>query len=153
MERPINTKEAPSADRPVVRPRVRILNLRLLVETLIVAAIVGPAIYFWYSDQTNRTAEAMLKRGEELVKEKDDAAAAKYYFQYLKLNPGNADVQVRLAETFDRAAREAAGKVRSVEYYYQDWNGAVGEATRLAPTTGRIADRTAAVRSGRGRGT
>ena len=63
MERPMKTKQTPSADRPVAGRRLkRILNLRLLVETLIVAAIVGPAGDLWYCYQTNRTADAMLER-------------------------------------------------------------------------------------------
>ena len=94
MERPMKTKQTPSADRPVARPRFkRILNLRLLVETLIVAAIIGPAGYAWYCYQVKHTADAMLDRAKETVEEKDDAAAAQYYFQYLKLKPGDADVR------------------------------------------------------------
>ena len=93
--------------------------MRLLVETLIVAAIIGPAAYFWYWWQVKRTADAMLERAAKLVEEKDDAAAAQYYFQYLKLRPDDADVQVLLAESYDRAAKDMAGKPRAVEYYYQ----------------------------------
>ena len=120
MERPMKTKQTPPADRPVPRPRLkRILNLRLLLETLIVAAIVGPAGYFWYSYQTNRTAGAMLDQAQKKVAEKDDAAAAKYYFQYLKLKPGDPVAQVLLAEACDRAAKGPAAKARAVEYYFQ----------------------------------
>ncbi len=116
----MKTKQTPSADRPVAGPRLkRILNLRLLVETLIVAAIVGPAGYFWYCYQTNRTADAMLERAQKLVDEKDDDDAAKHYFQYLKLKPGDATAQVLLAETFGRAAKDSADKARAVGYYYQ----------------------------------
>lgn len=120
MERPMKTEQTPSPERPAVRPRIRrILNLRVLVETLIVAAIIGPAVYFWYAYQVKRTADAMLERAQNLVEEKDDAAAAQYYFQYLKLKPGDADAQVLLAETFDRAAKGWAEKPQAVEYYYQ----------------------------------
>ncbi len=102
------------------RPRLkRILNLRLLTETLIVAAIVGPAAYFWYSYRLNRTAGALLQRAKELVEKKDDAAAAKYYFDYLKLEPGDANAQILLAETYDRAAKGSNAKAQAVEYYYQ----------------------------------
>ena len=109
-----------SADRPKGRSKVRsVLNLRLLVETLIVAAIIGPGIYIWYYFQVRHAAAAMLERAQELVDKKDDAGAAQYYFQYLKLKPADADVQLLLAETFDRAAKGLGGKSRAVEYYYQ----------------------------------
>jgi cellulose synthase operon protein C len=110
---------APPA-RPVPAPRRRrILNLRLLVETLIVAAVIAPIAYAWYSWQVKRSAEAMLERAKNLATEKDDAAAAQYYFQYLKLKPGDADVQVMLAESYDRAAKDMLSKQRAVEYYYE----------------------------------
>ncbi len=113
-------RSPPAANRPSARSRIRrVLNTRLLVETLIVAAIIGPAAYFWYWWQVKRTADAMLERAGKLAAEKDDAAAAQYYFQYLKLRPDDADVQVLLAESFDRAAKDMAGKPRAVEYYYQ----------------------------------
>ncbi len=107
MEQPGNGKQtSDSADRPKARSKVRtVLNLRLLVETLIVAAIIGTGIYVWYYYQVRHVAAAMLERAQELVEKKDDAGAAQYYFQYLKLKPGDADVQILLAETFDRAAK------------------------------------------------
>jgi tetratricopeptide (TPR) repeat protein len=121
MNRSTNeSKPSSASSRETDRPRIkRILNLRLLVETLVVAAVLGPAIYGWYCLQVKRTAAAMLERAAELAKNKDDAAAAQYYFQYLKLRPDDAGVQVLLAETFDRAVKDERGKARAVEYYYQ----------------------------------
>ncbi len=121
MEQRTNPGQTPaSSDRPAAKPKLRrILNLRLLVETLIVAAVIVPAAYAWYWWQVKRTADAMLVRAEKLTDEKDDAAAAQYYFQYLKLKPGDADAQVLLAESYDRAAKDMAGKPRAIEYYYQ----------------------------------
>jgi hypothetical protein len=121
MDDPSATRgPAPAAYRPPARSRVRrVLNTRLLIETLIVAAIIAPAAYFWYRWQVKRTADAMLVRAGEKVEQKDDLAAAQYYFQYLKLQPDNADVQVRLAETFDRGAKDPRSKARAVDYYYQ----------------------------------
>lgn len=106
----------PSAAGPKTK---RVFNLRLLVETLIVAAILGPAIYLWYSWQLTRIEAAMLERAKELSENKDDRAAAQYYFQYLKLRPEDADVQVLLTESFDRAAVGLREKGRAVQYYYQ----------------------------------
>jgi len=113
--------QSPSASsRPAARSKtVRIFNTRLLLGTLIAAAVIGPAAYFWYALQVRWTAEAMLERAATLVEEKNDAQAAQYYFQYLKLRPDDADVQVLLAETFDRAAKDAASKAQAVEYFYQ----------------------------------
>ena len=119
MDDSSGTRRPSGTDRPPGRPTVRrMLNTRLLVETLIVAAIIGPAAYFWYLWQVKRTADTILERAATLVEQKDDAAAAQYYFQYLKLRPGDADAQVRLAETFDRAAK-GPGKSRAVQYYYE----------------------------------
>jgi tetratricopeptide (TPR) repeat protein len=116
----MKTKEASKPDRPAPRPMIRrIINLRLLVETLIVAAIIAPAAYFWYYFQMQRTAGAMLERANKLAAENDHAAAAQYYFQYLKLKPRDVDAQILLAETFDRAAKGTTGKAQAVEYYYQ----------------------------------
>ena len=121
MDQMSDTNQSPSAsNRPAARSRtMRIFNTRLLLRTLIAAAIIGPAVYFWYAVQVKRTAEAMLDRAATLVEEKNDASAAQYYFQYLKLRPNDADVQVLLAETFDRAAKDASAKAQAVEYYYQ----------------------------------
>ena len=113
-------RSSPAANRQAATSRIRrVLNTRLVVETLIVAAIIGPAAYFWYWWQVKRTADAMLERAGKLAAEKDDAVASQYYFQYLKLRPDDANVQVLLAESYDRAAKDMAGKPRAVEYYYQ----------------------------------
>ena len=114
--------------------------MRLLVETLIVAAIIGPAAYFWYSYQVKRTADAMLERAKKLAEEKDDAAAAQYYFQYLKLRPGDADAQVLLAEDV-RPRRQGAGGERTERSNttIRRWEWRRRKTTGPAPTTGRIA--------------
>jgi len=115
MTSPTSTEET-----PVPRPKTqRVLNVRLLVETLIAAAVFAAGGAVWYYWQLNRTADAMLDRAEKLIKEGDDRAAAQYYFQYLKIRPENAEVQVLLAETFDRATKDARGKDQAVKYYYQ----------------------------------
>ncbi len=93
--------------------------MRLLIETLIAAAIIAPLGYVWYSVQVRRTAATLLDRAAALVKEGDDAKAAQYYFQYLKLRPDDPDAQILLAETFDRAAKDPAAKAQAVEYFYQ----------------------------------
>ncbi len=124
----MTTKQTPPADRGAVRPKLkRILNLRLLVETLVVAAVVGPAVYLWYSYQVNRTADALLERARKLeLEEKDYKGAADDYFQYLKLKPNDANAQILLAEAFDRAGKDPN---RAIEYYYQ----AIGVAPDYRP--------------------
>ena len=104
---------------------MRILNVRLLVETLIVAAILAPAIYVWYSWQVKRTAAAMLERAGKLTEDKDDRAAAQYYFQYLKLRPDDAGVQVLLAESFDRACSRVP-RMRGTWYALLFLGGTIG---------------------------
>ena len=123
----MTTKQTPPADRGAVRPKLkRILN-SLLVETLVVAAVVGPAVYLWYSYQVNRTADALLERARKLeLEEKDYKGAADDYFQYLKLKPNDANAQILLAEAFDRAGKDPN---RAIEYYYQ----AIGVAPDYRP--------------------
>ena len=132
MGRPLNAKhEPPAAERPGAKSKYRrALNVRLLVQTLIVLAVVGLGAYGWYYYQVQNTAAAMLERAGKLVEDKDDAAAAQYYFQYLKLNPRDADVRVLLAETYDRAAKNRAQKPQAVEYYYQALGVAPAEKKR-----------------------
>jgi tetratricopeptide (TPR) repeat protein len=134
MKRAMKTEQTPPTDRPVARPRLkRILNLRLLVETLIVAAILGPAGYGWYYYQSQRLADAMLERAKEKADEKKDFAAAEYYRQYLTMKRGGAEAerpdawsgapagvraQVLLAEAFGRATKGQPSD-QAITYYYE----------------------------------
>ena len=135
------TEPSGALDSAAARPRTRrILDVRLLVETLIVAAILAPAAYFWYSYQLKRAAAAMLERAHDLAENNDDRAAAQYYFQYLKLRPDDVDTQVLLAKTYDRAAKGPREKESAVPYFYQALERShARRAARVASPLGGVA--------------
>ncbi len=115
--------------RPTERREVkRQLNVRLLVGTLIVASVAGPAAYYLRGVQVKRTAGAFLSRAESLEQEEKWAEAASDLFRYLQLRPDDVDVRIRLAETFGKsAAQDARLKQRSVDLYYRAVGVAAGE--------------------------
>jgi len=105
-----------SPDRRQTR---RVLNVPLLIGTGVVLVVLAPAVYGWWYVQSNRTADAFLERAEVLEKEGRLSAAAAYIHRYLKLNPDDLKTQVRLAETYDRAAEDLRGKARASEFYFE----------------------------------
>lgn len=102
------------------------LNVRLLVGTLIVVAVLGPATYFWREFQITRTAGSFLSRADQLEKEAKWGEAAGHLFRYLQLRPDEANVRIRLAENFGKsAAKNVRLKSRAINLYYH----ALGVAT------------------------
>lgn len=97
----------------------RMLNVRLLVGTLIAAAVVLAAAYFWHGYQAGRAAEALLVRADTLEEEGDWASAAEYISRYLKLRPDDPRARVRLAETFDKCAWHYRRKRIAIDLYYR----------------------------------
>ena len=111
------------------------------------------------AEKMQKAADEMRQAGSGTAKAADDAAmvkdydtAAKYCFQYLKLKPGDVDVQVLLAETFGRAAKDRGSKVQAVNDDYQAIGASVGEKSGPAAATGRTASGNRTVRSSRRRG-
>jgi tetratricopeptide (TPR) repeat protein len=102
------------------------LNLPLLIGTLGAVVALGPAGYCWHAYQTTRTAEAFLEEAGRLEAHGEFAKAAGYLHQYLRVDPDDADVRIRLAETFDKSARDLQTKWRAKDLYY--------EALRAAPS-------------------
>ena len=96
----------------------RMLNVPWLVGTLVLAAVLAPAAYFWHGYQAGLAAGELLKRADTLEKEKKWKAAAVCIHRFLKVHPDDSDARVRLAETFDESARLPAEKVTAVAYYY-----------------------------------
>jgi tetratricopeptide (TPR) repeat protein len=113
--------ETPREDRQPARGRKtrRLLNVRLLVGTLIALAILAPAAWWWRSLQVRRTAGALLERADDLAEDEDFAAASSYLLRYLELYPNDADVKVRLAQTFDRSVKGPRGKASVVQRYQE----------------------------------
>jgi tetratricopeptide (TPR) repeat protein len=110
-----------------------VLNTRLLAGTLIATAILATGAYIWRAVQVRRTAAALLDRAEALAEE-NPAAAASYLTHYLELRPGaagNDKVKIRLAEVFDKAARNGGEKLGAAELY--------ADALVVAPDEQRVA--------------
>ena len=59
-------KDSRSAKRPKTRTQ-RVLNVPVLVGTIVVLAVLGPAAYFWHEYQIHRMSDAFLVRADALV--------------------------------------------------------------------------------------
>jgi len=97
----------------------RVLNLPLLIGTLVAVAVLGPAVYFWHWYQVGHIGGAFLERANVLEKEEEWRSAASYLYRYLRLHPDNMDVQIQLAETFDRSVETPRQKARAIGLYYR----------------------------------
>ena len=133
--RPDHEDSRPTEIRQVKRQ----LNVRLLSVTLIVAAVLGPAAYFWREFQVKRTAGAFLSRADSLEKDEEWTQAASHLFRYLQLRPDDADVRIRLAKVFDKpAAQDARLKSRAVDLYYRAVS--VASPEQRSALRGRLAE-------------
>lgn len=115
------------------RLRRRVLNVRLLVRSLVMAAMLAPAAYFWHAFQVDRKATVLLDRAGEMEKSEDWLGAAQSIHRFLKLRPDDVAAKIRLAEDFDHAAATAREKSRAAEYY--------ATAIGLAPERTDLRDR------------
>ena len=116
----------------------REVNVRLLAATVAVVAVAAAAAYFWHAHQIEPLAKAFLDRAETLEGQDQFSDAAGYLFRYVSLQPENLEGHIRLAQTFDRSAKNANQKTRAVQLYLQ----AIGLATdrpELRLRLGRIA--------------
>jgi tetratricopeptide (TPR) repeat protein len=116
------------------RKTIRVLNMRLLAGTIIVLAILAPALYFWNRYQTWRSAHSFLERAGQLEDGGELRAAADYLNRYLQLYPNDGAVRLRVAKDFDRSSKDDQSKRRAIELYYQALAYAGGDdvpATRI----------------------
>jgi tetratricopeptide (TPR) repeat protein len=97
----------------------KVLNTRLLAWTLIVLAIVGPAVYLIFRWQISHTAKAIRDQAEAYCKEEKWPQAADYYFRYLELNPHDSQARIQLAETYARAFPGSRRRDRTIDLFYQ----------------------------------
>ncbi|MCL4849967.1 MAG: tetratricopeptide repeat protein [Bryobacteraceae bacterium] len=95
------------------------VNTRFLL--LLAAGIPALAIaaYFWHGYQVRRNADALLARADKLAAEEEWSRAAETLYRYLKLKPDAIEARVRLAETYDRAAKTPERKRRAVSLYFE----------------------------------
>lgn len=95
------------------------LNPRVLVYTIVGLLALLPTAFLWHQFQIYRNSGKLLAQAERLADQEDWRASATMYFHYLKLRPDDAKSWVRLAQTFDRAAKTYNEKQKAVELYFQ----------------------------------
>jgi len=118
MARLIPGRGGSQRDGPdTVRQKRRRFRLRLLVGTMIAGAVLALGAYLWHARQVARTAAALLQQADDFQQQGNWQRAAECLHRYLQFRPDDAVVQVRLAETFDKAATHAQFKLRAVELY------------------------------------
>ncbi len=114
-----NGSSGTDSQTPDRRTMRRAFNLRLVVGTLIVLAVLAPAAYCWHAYQLDRATESLLDQADRLAREEDFKNAAEYLNRYLRVHPDEADVRVRLAETFDKSAQDPGAKWRAKDLYFE----------------------------------
>lgn len=120
-----------STRRADKRKSRRVLNLPLLIGTLAVAAVLGPGAYFWHQRQVGRTAVAFLDQAARFEEEGNWHEAATYLLRYQRLRPDDAEAKIRLAETYDKSAKDRWQKSVAIDRYYVAV-GVAGDAKRTA---------------------
>ncbi|HUT92892.1 MAG TPA: tetratricopeptide repeat protein [Thermoguttaceae bacterium] len=107
----------------------KVLNVRLLLGTFVAVVVLGVAAYVWRSYQSDRIADALMRRAETFEKAEEWEEAAECLRRYLRLRPNEAQVFARLAEVFVRSAETIQQRTRAVELYYRALGslGAQGE--------------------------
>ena len=109
---------ATESAKPGRSKTARVLNLRLLLGTVLAAAVVVPAAYGWHWHQVRVTASAFLERAAEHEAAGEWLEAARNLHRYLQLHPSDPEAAARLAEVFDRSAADPNGKARACDLYY-----------------------------------
>jgi tetratricopeptide (TPR) repeat protein len=84
----------------------RTLNVRFLVLTLAVLALLAGAIYALHEYQAVRNAPRVLARAERFLAEKKLDYARRYLDQYLALKPNDIDVRAKRAVLLDESPEE-----------------------------------------------
>ena len=115
-----------------VRRRSAYSTRSLALGTLLVVAVLGPALYAWHAYQVHRTARAFLERADQLEADQDWTTAASYLHRYLSLQPEDSAARIRMAKTFDRGAKDWQQKSLAVNLYY-DTLGLIPEKEQAAP--------------------
>ena len=123
---PVTDSIKPSADAPPLARR-RILSVRVLVISLVLVGLMLPSLYALRNWQLARTATAYLDRATELEQKEEWLAAADYINRFLTLRPRDADAEVRLAETFAKAADTPARVNRAVTLHYAALGNDLGQ--------------------------
>ncbi len=101
------------------KPSSWTVNTRFLLLLAVGIPALAIAAYFWHGYQVQRNADALLARADTLAAEEHWSRAAETLYRYLKLKPDAVEARVRLAETYDRAAKTPERKRRAVSLYFE----------------------------------
>lgn len=123
------------------------LNVRLIVVTALVLAVLGLALYGWHRYQLGKLGGGLLERAQALEKEGTLDLAASYLHRYLQLHPEDVAVRIRMAETYDQSSGDNwQRKDRAVQLYYEVLGWVAGDdqpaaiQTRQAPLRQRLCE-------------
>ncbi|MFO0949140.1 MAG: tetratricopeptide repeat protein [Planctomycetota bacterium] len=101
----------PRSDRSSGKSRMRVLNVRLLVGTLIAVVLVTTTLFFWHKFQLASQARMYLEAADRTEKAEQWRETAGWLKQYLAYRPDDVDAMGRFAEATLRGARSAKEKL------------------------------------------
>ncbi len=96
-----------------------VVNIPVIAGSLVAVVALGAAAYFWRCHQSDRIADALLRRAEALEQTRQWEEAGQCLHNYLRLRPKDGRAAARLAEAMERSAETLRGKTRAVARYYQ----------------------------------
>lgn len=101
--------------------RPRELNKRLLIVTILLVAVLGPAVYYWHDFKLKDLSKSLLTYAAKMEAEENWPAASQAYYRVYEISK-DPEVLGKLAPAYDKHASDT--KLRGVIASYQK---AVGE--------------------------
>ena len=109
----------PSTPRGLQQPQTTSqLNVRLAVISVIVVTVSAIFLYFWHGFQVKRLSGSLIDVADQREQEEQWFEAAVYLHRYLRLQPDDGEIKVRLAQTFDRLVEETPQRSREAIPYF-----------------------------------
>lgn len=93
------------------------LNWRLLLATVLILGVLAPAVYYWHAFQVERNASSLLILADRDEKRSEWLKAAESLYRYLQLRPNDVETLVRLAEDYQKGAKQPLQKARAMQFY------------------------------------
>jgi predicted Zn-dependent protease len=103
----------------VARKVRRIVNMRLLSVSLIVAVCGGLLTYMWHRRQERQVAATLLQRAATLEQQEKWPEAAGYLTRYLQVKPDDSEARLQLIKAIEKSTDIGAGRYRLVSLLYQ----------------------------------
>ncbi len=102
--------------------RRRQLNVRLLIVSLTLLAVLIPAVYFWHSLQVGRVAIALSAEADRCIADGEPKKATGYLYRLLQMDledSQRAETLIRLAQSYDQAVTRRQEKPTVIQWYYR----------------------------------